>query len=99
MCKRCNFQYIRKISTHVTSAIILLSGGVVIGLMRSLSQDLQDVPSSMCLVSTVMAVLSSANSLSYFGSEKIQHRHESRMGALVLRLVLRSYGLRRLLVS
>jgi hypothetical protein len=66
-------QYTRKTRVHTGSSIILVLGGMVVGLLRSYSNDLKDTPSTMCLVSTVMGVLSSASSLSYFGNEKLVH--------------------------
>ena len=71
--RRALQQYTRKTRVHTGSSIILVVGGMVVGLLRSYSNDLKDTPSTMCLVCTVMGVLSSASSLSYFGNEKLVH--------------------------
>lgn len=73
-------QYTRKTRVHTGSAIILVVGGMVVGLLRSYSNDLKDTPSTMCLVCTVMGVLSSSASLGYFGNEKLLHLQETRGG-------------------
>lgn len=74
------YQYCRKLETHMVNGFILVFGGLVIGQLRSFTQSISDIPSSMCLVSTVMGVLSSTSALSYFGAEKRMHLHERRMG-------------------
>mmetsp|Transcript_20834 Transcript_20834/g.39835 ORF Transcript_20834/g.39835 Transcript_20834/m.39835 type:complete len:609 (+) Transcript_20834:135-1961(+) len=84
LTRRSLYQYCRKLETHMVNGFILVFGGLVIGQLRSFTQSISDIPSSMCLVSTVMGVLSSTSALSYFGAEKRMHLHERRMGVNML---------------